>query len=198
MIVEITLLIASGIGNLAWDVTGRRVRARQRRRARRERRRVSLPAPGTDEHASDPFEAIAANAPAEFIELTRTIVEELDRVVDHFDLVVLRAEAGESLVGDVVYIGAERPRERGRELIEAWLAGAARLSVDVVERLRDLGLPDRALQDAAERERARCQWPNAATSRDLLDATAVEFEAAVLALVGFLHALTAATSDPYR
>jgi hypothetical protein len=198
MIVEITLLIASGIGNLAWDVTGRRVRARARRRARRERRRVSLPAPGTDEHASDPFEAIAAPAPSEFIELTRTIVEELDRVVDHFDLVVLRAEAGESLVGDVVYIGAERPRERGRELIDAWLAGAARLSVDVVERLRDLGLPDRALQDAAERERARCQWPNAATSRELLDATALEFEGAVLALVGFLHALTAATSDPYR
>ncbi len=198
MIVEITLLIASSIGNLAWDVTGRRVRARARRRARRERRRVSLPAPGADEHAHDPFEVVGALAPSEFIELTRTTVEELDRVVDHFDLVVLRAEAGESLVGDVVYIGAERPRERGRELLEAWLVGAAALSSDVGERLRDLGLPDRALQDAVERERARCQWPNAATSRELLDATAIEFEAAVLALVGFLHALTAVSSDPYR
>jgi hypothetical protein len=198
MIVEITLLIASGLGNLAWDVTGRRLRARQRRQARRDRRRVSLPAPATDEHARDPFESIGALAPPEFIEVTRTTVEELDRVVDHFDLVVLRAEAGESLVGDIVYIGAERPRERGRELIDMWLTAAARLPADVAERLRDLGLPDRVLQDAVERERARCQWPNAATSRDLLEATAVELEAAVLALVGFLRALTAATSDPYR
>jgi hypothetical protein len=198
MIVEITLLIASGLGNLAWDVTGRRVRARARRRARRERRRVSLPVLGTDEHARDPFEFVGALAPTQFIEFTRTTVEELDRVVDHFDLVLLRAEAGESLVGDVVYIGAERPRERGRELIDAWLAEAARLPTDVGERLRDLGLPDRALYEAGERERARCQWPHAATALNLLEATAVEFEAALLALVGFLHALTAVTSDPYR
>jgi hypothetical protein len=198
MIVEVTLLIASGLGNLAWDITGRRVRARQRRRERRARRRVSLPAPATDDHARDPFEFVGAIAPREFIELTRRTVEELDRVVDHFDLVVLRAEAGESMVGDVVYIGAERPRERGRELIEAWLGEVGRLPSDVVERLRDLGLPDQVLHDSSERERARCQWPNAATARDLLEATAVEFEAAVLGLTGFLRALTAATGDPYR
>jgi hypothetical protein len=198
MIVEITLLLASGIGNLAWDVTGRRLKARARRRERRERRRVCLPAPGTDEHARDPFELVGALAPSEFIELTRTTVEELDRVVDHFDLVLLRAEAGESLVGDVVYIGAERPRERGRELIDTWLAAAARLPADVGERLRDLGLPDRALHETAERESARFQWPHAGTSRDLLDATALDFEGAVLALVGFLRALAAATSHPYR
>ena len=61
MIVEVTLLIASGLGNLAWDITGRRVRARQRRRERRARRRVSLPAPATDDQARDPFEFVGAN-----------------------------------------------------------------------------------------------------------------------------------------
>lgn len=198
MIVEITLLIASGLGNLAWDVTGRRVRARARRKQRRERRRVSLPAPGIDDQARDPFATVGALAPMSFVEVTRTTVEELDRVVDHFDLVVLRAEAGESLVGDVVYIGAERPRERGRELIEAWLGEVARLPTDVIERMRDLGLPDRALHELSERERTRCQWPHAGTARDLLEATAVDFEAAVLGLVGFLRALTVATGDPYR
>jgi hypothetical protein len=198
MIVEVTLLIASGLGNLAWDITGRRMRARARRRERRARRRVSLPAAANDEAARDPFELVGAPAPREFIELTRTTVEELDRVVDHFDLVVLRAEAGESMVGDVVYIGAERPRQRGRELVEVWLGEVARLPADAIERLRDLGLPDRALHEASERERARCQWPNADSARDLLEATAVDFEGAVLGLLGFLRALTAATGDPYR
>lgn len=197
MIVEITLLIASGIGNLAWDVTGRRVRARQRRRTRRERRRVNLPAPGTDEHARDPFESISALAPSEFIEVTRATVEELDRIVDQFDLVVLRAEAGESLLRDVVFIGAERPRDRGRELIEAWLAAVARLPADTSERLRDFGLPDRALHEAVGRELVRSQFPWA-TSHEILEATAVELENVVVALIGFLRALTAATGDPYR
>lgn len=197
MIVEITLLLASGLGNLAWDVTGRRVRARQRRRERRERRRVSLPSLSTDEHARDPFDLVGSLAPSEFIEVTRTTVEELDRIVDQFDLVVLRAEAGDSLLREVVFIGAERPRERGRELIEAWLNAVARLPADAGERLRDLGLPDRALHEAVERERARCQfpWP---TSHEILEATAADLESVVVALIGFLRALMAATGDPYR
>lgn len=197
MIVEVTLLILSGLGNLAWDLTGRRVRARQRGRARRERRRVSLPAPGADEQARDPFEQIGALAPSEFIEVTRTTVEELDRIVDQFDLVVLRAEAGESLVSDAVFIGAEQPRDRGRELIETWLAAVARLPADASERLRDLGLPDRALHEAVERELVRVKFPWA-TSHEILEATAAEFENVVVALIGFLRALTAATADPYR
>lgn len=197
MIVEITLLLFSGLGNLAWDVTGRRVRARQRRRERRERRRVSLPAPGTDEHARDPFDLVGALAPSEFIQVTRTTVEELDRVVDHFDLVVLRAEAGESLLRDVVFIGAERPRDRGRELIEAWLHAVERLPADASERLRDLGLPDRALHEAVERDRARRQFPWT-DSHEVLEATALELESVVIALIGFLRALMAATGDPYR
>ena len=198
MIVEITLLIAAGIGNLAWDVTGRRLSARARRRARHERRSVHLPAPTADEHARDPFELAAELAPLSFVETTRATAEELDRVVDHFDLVLLRAEAGESLVGDIVYIGAEGPRARGRELLEAWLALAHELPRGMRSQLDDLGLPDRLLADTLERERARSHWPNAHTSRDLLDATAKDFEAAVLSLVAFLRALTAAGGDPYR
>lgn len=198
MIVEITLLIAAGLGNLAWDITGRRFSARARRRARHERRRASLPMPAADERASDPFAHVEAVAPPHFVELTRTTAEELDRVVDHFDLVLLRAEAGESLVGDIVYIGAEAPRERGRELLERWLSEVASLPGDVAERLRDLGLPDRALAEQLERERARCRLPQAATSHDLLGATAGELEGAVVSLVAFLRALTAATADPYR
>lgn len=197
MIVEITLMLASRLGNLAWDVTGRRVRARQRRRERRERRRVSLPALATDEHARDPLARVGGYAPSEFIEITRRTVEELDRVVDHFDLVVLRAEAGDTMLREVVFIGSERPRERGRALIEAWLNAVAGLPADTSERLRDLGLPDRALHEAIERERARCQfpWPD---SHEILDATAVELENVVVALIAFLRALMAATEHPYR
>ncbi|PRP94720.1 hypothetical protein ENSA5_40430 [Enhygromyxa salina] len=198
MLVELTLLIAAGLGNLAWDLTGRRISARARRRARRERRRESLPLPAADELAQDPFEAVVGLAPAAFVEHTRATAEELDRVVDHFDLVLLRAEAGESLVGDIVYIGAEAPRERGRELLDAWLGAVTELPADVAERLRDLGLPDQPLADALERERARNYWPNVATSSDLLEATASDFEGAVVLLVAFLRTLTVATSDPYR
>ena len=98
MIVEVTLLILGGLGNLAWDLTGRRLSARSRRQSRHARRRDSLPLPAADETASDPFERIVAAAPEAFVEQTRVTVEELDRVVDHFDLIMLRAKAAESLI----------------------------------------------------------------------------------------------------
>jgi hypothetical protein len=198
MIVEITLLLAAGLGNLAWDLTGRRVQARSRRRSRRARRRESLPLPAADESAADPFAAVVGVAPDTFVELTRVTVEELDRVVDHFDLVLLRGEAGESMIGDIVYIGADVPRERGRELLRTWLEHVAALPPDVAERLRDLGLPDQPLDVALTREHQRSYFPNAATSTDLLEATAKEFESAVVMLVAFLRTLTQVGGDPYR
>jgi hypothetical protein len=198
MIVEITLLILGGLGNLAWDLTGRRVSARSRRQTRHARRRESLPLPAADESATDPFEGIAVVAPPSFIEHTRVTVEELDRVVDHFDLVLLRAEAAESLISDIVYIGGEAPRERGRELLHNWLAAVDGLPPDTLEHLRMLGLPDLGLREALTREHQRSYWPNVATSIELLDATATEFEAAVGLLVGFLRTLGQGNGDPYR
>lgn len=198
MIVEITLLVAAGLGNLAWDLTGRRLSARSRRRARRSKRRASLPLPAADEGAADPFARISAEAPSEFVEFTRTTAEELDRVVDHFDLVLLRAEAGESLVGDVVYVGAEAPRLRGSELVERWLAAVSQLPSELAERLRQRGLPDRDLDSLLERERERARWPNAGTSSNLLEGTASDLERAVMLLVSFLRGLTVAPSSPYR
>jgi hypothetical protein len=198
MIIEITLLIVGGLGNLAWDLTGRRVSARSRRQARHARRRESLPLPAADESATDPFAGIAVVAPKDFVEHTRVIVEELDRVVDHFDLVLLRAEAAQSLISDIVYIGGEAPRERGRGLLRVWLAAVDDLPADTLERLRELGLPDLALRDALTRELQRTHWPNAASSTELLDGTAIDFEAAVGLLVGFLRALGQHSGDPYR
>lgn len=156
--------------------------------------------PAADEGARDSFTELVglAHAPAAFIEHTRTTAEELDRVVDHFDLVLLRAEAGESLALDIVYIGATAPRERGRELLGAWLSSAAELPVEIASRLRDLGLPDRLLAEALERERTRSHWPHADTASEVLTATAADFEAAFVALVAFLRTLTVAGRDPYR
>lgn len=198
MIVELTLLILGGLGNLAWDLTGRRVSARSRRQTRLARRRESLPLPAADESATDPFAGIAIVAPPAFLEHTRVTVEELDRVVDHFDLVLLRAEAAESLISDVVFIGSEAPRERGRELLRNWLAAVDELAPDTLEHLRMLGLPDDALREALAREHQRSYWPNAATSTELLDATANEFEATIALLVGFLRALGQSNGNPYR
>lgn len=198
MLVEITLLIAAGLGNLAWDVTGRRVSARSRRRSRRARRRESLPLPAADEGAADPFAIVVGLAPREFVEQTRVIAEELDRVVDHFDLVLLRAQAGESMIGDIVYIGADAPRGRGRGLLRAWLDAVAALPTDLLERLRDLGLPDQPLAAMLTREHARGYWPHAATASELLEATAKDFEGAVIMLFGFLRTLTQLSGDPYR
>jgi hypothetical protein len=198
MIVEITLLVIGGIGNLAWDLTGRRVSARSRRQARLARRRESLPLPAADESAADPFASIALVAPAAFIERTRVTVEELDRVLDHFDLVLLRAEAAESLISDIVFIGSEAPRERGRELLRGWLDTVEALPADMLEHLRGLGLPDLALRESLTRELQRSHWPNAATSTELLVGTATEFEAAVGVLVAFLRTLGQGNGDPYR
>lgn len=198
MIVEITLLIVGGLGNLAWDLTGRRVSARARRQTRHARRRETLPLPAADESATDPFAGIAVIAPPAFVEHTRVTVEELDRVVDHFDLVLLRAEAAQSLISDIVYIGGEAPRERGRELLRSWIEAVDRLPADMLEHLRLLGLPDLGLRDALTREHQRSYWPNAASSTELLEATATEFEAAVGLLVGFLRTLGQHGRDPYR
>lgn len=207
-VVEITLLVAAGLGNLAWDVTGRRVSARARRRSRRARRRESLPLPAADDSAADPFATVIGVAPGPFVERTRVTVEELDRVVDHFDLVLLRARAGESLIGDIVYVGAEGPRERGRELLRTWLEDVAALPVDLVDRLRDLGLPDQPLDAALTREyerdgtltreHQREHWPSTATTSVVLEATAKDFESAVIMLVAFLRTLTQVSGDPYR
>lgn len=200
MIVEITLLLLGGLGNLAWDVTGRRMTARSRRQSRLARRRDSVPLPAADERAADPFApgvGIVSLVPEPFLEHTRVTVEELDRVVDHFDLVLLRAQAAEKL-SDIVYIGAEAPRERGRELLRGWVDAVASLPPETLEQLRERGLPDRAMADALTREHQRSYWPNAATSVELLAATANEFEAAVALLVGFLRTLARGTGDPYR
>ncbi len=198
MIVEITLLIAASVGNLAWDVTGRRLNARSRRKQRRARRPLALPMLVTDEGDDDPFRQLAHVAPPEFLELTLRTVEELDRVVDHFDLVLLRAEAGESLVGDIVYVGARAPRERGKELLDAWLAAVEQLPAGVVEQLREVGLPDQTLRELLQAERERGLWPHADTASDLLEKTANELERAVLVLIGFFRALREITRDPYR
>ncbi len=200
MFVELALLLAAGLGNLAWDLTGRRVSARARRRARRDRRGEHLPLPTADDSAEDPFETatVLVHAPRDFIERTRTTAEELDRIVDHFDLILLRAEAGEYLAVDIVYIGANAPRERGRELLEAWLRAAGELPAEVALRLRDLGLPDGPLATMLERERTRNRWPRADSASEHLNATANDFEAAFLALAAFLRTLTVASGNPYR
>ncbi|EDM76098.1 hypothetical protein PPSIR1_41489 [Plesiocystis pacifica SIR-1] len=201
MVIEITLLLAAGIGNLAWDVTGRRLSARARRRDRRARRGVALPLPSADESATDPFEAldrVTAQMPPDFLERTRVVLEELDRVVDHFDLVLLRAQAGESLVGDIVYVGGEAPRLRGRELLEGWLEAVAQLPGDLRERLQASGMPDATVIDIVERERERARWPNVDTATHLLEATASDFERTVVLMVTFLHGLSAEPGDPYR
>jgi hypothetical protein len=198
MFVEITLLLIGGLGNLAWDVTGRRVSARSRRQTRLARRRASLPLPAADEGAADPFEEIVAVAPVDFVERTRLTVEELDRVVDHFDLILLRAEAAESLLSDIVFIGAEAPRDRGRGLLSEWLDAVDGLSEDARARLDDLGLPDAILREGLGRELQRSHWPNSATAKEHLEATADEFEVAVGLLLGFLRTLGQASSDPYR
>lgn len=198
MIIEITLLLAAGLGNFAWDVTGRRVTARMRRRARRARRTQALQLSVGGDPSDDPDAALHDLAPAEFIELTRRTAEELDRVADHFDLVVLRAEAAESLVGDVVYVGAQIPRARGKETLDAWLAAVDALPPGVADHLRETGLPDQDVRELLLRERERGLLPQADTASDMLEQTAGEFERAFALLGGFLRSLGEVRRDPYR
>jgi hypothetical protein len=198
MIIEITLLVAAGLGNFAWDVTGRRVSARMRRRERRARRTSALPLPAEGEQAEDPLTELHGLAPAGFIELTRRTAEELDRVADHFDLVLLRAEAAESLVSDIVYIGAQLPRARGKEVLDAWLLAVEALPPGVAEHLRESGLPDQAVHELLVRERERSLWPHAETASEVLEQTASEFERAFALLGTFLRMLGEARRNPYR
>jgi hypothetical protein len=196
MIIEITLLVAAGLGNLVWDVTGRRVRARMRRRDRRARRTFALPLPAEGEHAEDPLVDLHDLAPAGFIELTRRTAEELDRVADHFDLVLLRAEAFENLVA--VGIGAQVPRARGKEALDAWLLAVEALPPGVAEHLRESGLPDQAVRELLIHERERSLWPHAETASEVLEQTATEFERAFALLGTFLRMLGEARRNPYR
>lgn len=197
MIIEFTLLLAAGLGNVAWDVTGRRVSARARRRARHARRRCDLPLPAAGEQAEDPLVELEGLAPVSFLELTRRCAEELDRVVDHFDLVILRAEAAERLVEDVVYVGAQAPRARGKEVLDAWLVAVDGLAPTLLERLRDLGLPDLAVRELLDHERWRTTVSRADKS-ELLEQTAAEFERAFVLLGTFLRSVGEVRHNPYR
>lgn len=196
MIIELTLLLAAGLGNAAWDVTGRRVSARARRRARRARRSAQLPA-GIEAEGPESLRALDGLAPLDFLELTLRSAEELDSVVDHFDLVLLRAEAAERLVEDIVYVGAQAPRARGHEVIAAWLAAVDALEPGLVERLRELGLPDRALRELVQRERWHA-GPDIDKRVDALTRSAGEFEAAHVLLGTFLRTLSSSRHGPYR
>lgn len=196
MIIELTFLLAAGLGNAAWDVTGRRVSARARRRARRARRSGQLPS-GIESEGPASLRALEGLAPLEFLELTLRSAEELDSVVDHFDLVLLRAEAAERLVEDIVYVGAHAPRMRGHEVIAAWLAAVDALEVGVANRLRELGLPDRALRELVLRERWHAGI-DIDKRVDPLARSAGEFEAAHVLLVSFLRTLAVSRHGPYR
>jgi hypothetical protein len=197
MIIELTLLLAAGLGNAAWDVTGRRVSARARRRARRARRSGQLPQGGIESEGPESLRALEGLAPLEFLELTLRSAEELDSVVDHFDLVLLRAEAAERLVEDIVYVGAQAPRARGHEVIAAWLAAVDALEPGLVERLRELGLPDRALRELVLRERWHA-GQDVDKRVDPLARSAGEFEAAHVLLGTFLRTLSSSRHGPYR
>ena len=136
--------------------------------------------------------------PRELLELTTRTAALLDGVVDDFDLVLLRAQAGEALVRDIVFVGAARPRQRARELLEGWLDAIGQLDEPQRQRLREQGLPDTFIEGLLAREDERLEARLADLDSRALRDTATELDRAVVMLEQFIVGSVQDSSHPYR
>lgn len=179
--------------NFFWDRTVRRKQAALLAAARREARPRALP-PALDE---DERERRVPDAKLRnFIDLTRKTFDLLDRLINHFDLLLLRSQ-DRARIG-VVTIRSEVPRAEAQQLIERWLEAWAMVDDETREHLRSLALGPDPVVEVLERERERSRWEFRRDSADVLFETITDLDRAVIQMQGVVRALESGDDDPYR
>jgi hypothetical protein len=179
--------------NFFWDRTVRRKQAALMAAARREARPRALP-PALDEHERE--RRVPDAKLRNFIDLTRKTFDLLDRLINHFDLLLLRSQ-DRARIG-VVTIRSEVPRAEAQQLIERWLEAWAMVDDDTREHLRSVALGPEPVVGVLERERERSRWEFRRDSADVLFETITDLDRAVIQMQGVVRALESGDDDPYR
>lgn len=179
--------------NSVWDRTIRRKHAAALAESRRAARPRALP-PAIDEHERE--RRVPDPGLRGFIDLTRRCFVELDELINHFDLLLLRSRA-RARIG-VVTIGSEEPRARARHLLERWLDGWTHVDDETREQLRSVHLGPEPVAEVLARERVRMTWEYRRDAVDVLFATITDLDRAVIQMQGVIQTLEADDDDPYR
>ena len=179
--------------NFFWDLTVRRKQAALLAASRREARPRALP-PEPDRHERE--RRVPDARLRDFIDLTRRSFVELDQLINHFDLLLLRAKA-RARIG-VVTIRSEQPRAQAMALLDRWLAAWADVDEQTREQLRTIALGPEPVAEVLARERQRNHWEFRRDSAPVLFETITDLDRAVIQMQGVVRALEARDDDPYR
>lgn len=179
--------------NFFYDRTVRRRQAALLAASRREARPRALP-PALDEQERE--RRVPDVKLRGFIDLTRQTFVELDQLINHFDLLLLRSQA-RARIG-VVTIRSEAPRAQAQALLERWLAAWADVDEDTREHLRTLALGPEPVAEVLAREHQRNLFEFRRDSAQMLFDTITDLDRAVIQMQGVVRALETSDDDPYR
>jgi hypothetical protein len=179
--------------NFVWDKAVRRQLAARRALARRAARPRALP-PAIDEQERE--RRVPSGDLRGFLDLTRTCFVELDGLINHFDLLRLRA-LDRARFG-VVTIHSDGPRAQACALLERWLDGWAAVDEDTRAQLRGSYLGPERVAELLARERVRMSWEFRRDAAEVLDDTITDLDRAVIHMQGVVRALERGDDDPYR
>jgi hypothetical protein len=179
--------------NFVWDRTIRRREAAELGASRRQARPRALPPALGDQERE---RRVPDPGLRGFVELSRGCFAELDGLIDHFDLLLLRARA-RARIG-VVTIHSEEPRAQARELLERWLEGWIAVDEETRAELQTINLGPELVADVLARELVRIQWEFRRDSADVLYDTITDLDRAVIQMQGVVRTLETRDDDPYR
>jgi hypothetical protein len=179
--------------NVAWDLTVRRRKARELAVLRRRARPRALPAALDEDERQRrmPSEELRS-----FVDLTRKSFVELDRLIDNFDLLQLRAR-DQARFG-VVTIKSERGRAMAMALLQRWLAAWTNVDEQTEVQLRNLALGPETVADVVAREQERVKWEFRRDTQQVLTDTITDLDRAVIHMQGVVAQLERGADDPYR
>jgi hypothetical protein len=193
IIAMLAFLVVGYTINFAWDHTVRRRQARALAVVRRQARPRALPAALEDEERR---RRLPDPQLREFVDLTRSSFVELDRLIDSFDLLQLRAR-DQGRFG-VVAVKSEHGRERAMVLLEQWLSSWAKVDERTEVELRTLALGPETIEAVIARERERVTWEFRRDTEQVLSDTITDLDRAVIHMQGVVAQLERDIDDPYR
>lgn len=192
-LVYLAVLIVGFSINFAWDRTVRRRRAKELADTRREARPRALPAALDDDQRARRLPEPRLRG---FVELSRATFIELDALINHFDLLLLRSRDRARF--GLVSVAAERPRVDALRLLDGWVNGWTDVDERTRERLRSVALGPETVVAVIERERERVRHEFLRDKERVLYATITDLDRAVIHMQGVVGLLEAGDDDPYR
>ena len=181
--------------NFGWDLTVRRTKARALTEVRRAARPRALP-PVPDGSVDQRPISLASDELRTLVDHSRTTFAELDQLIDHFDLLLLRAKARARF--GVVTVKAVEPRTAACELLDAWLETEMQIDVETRTLLTNLGFAPVVVAGVLARERERAGWEFRSDTAAVLEDTITDLDRAIIHLQGVVRALERDTDNPYR